>query len=327
MLTPYGVWLFLLLVPVGLIIWRRYKNGRRDLMRIAGFWREEALGNLFLVKWFFSSLTFVCFIIFSTLAVLGVAWGKTPVKDDRQGLDIGFVLDISRSMLCADIQPTRLDRSLESIGILMDSFPESRFSIILFKGEAFKFSPATEDHQYLKANLQYINTGILTAAGTNVEKGLITALGSFPPGEETTQVIILYSDGESLEGDPETAARDAAELGIPVITVGVGTDEGGMISLADGSFVKNSRGEQVITRLVEEDLQRIASVSGGAYFRGDDMLMMQEVKKLLNDMRSPKSETDFRYEPKNRFRLFILLALVSLLFNQGIRVLKWKDLF
>jgi Ca-activated chloride channel family protein len=322
-----GAWLFLLLIPAGLIMWRRFATGRRDLLRIAGYWREDELGNLFLVKWFFSSLTFAFFIIFGTLAVLGVAWGKTPIKEDRQGLDIGFVVDISRSMLCTDVEPNRLGMAIEAMGILMDSFPQSRFSVILFKGDAYKFSPATEDWILLKENLKYISPGILTAPGTNVEKGLLTALTSFPPGEEKNQVLVLFSDGEALEGDSENAWRQAVLQGIPVVTVGLGTEEGGEIVLADGRIVKNSKGEKVITRLSETELERIAEETGGAYFRGEGVLMMQELKSYLEELSSPKSETDFRYEPKNRFRLFILLALISLAINQGIRILKWKELF
>ena len=156
---------------------------------------------------------------------------------------------------------------------------------------------------------------------------MLKALDSFPPWEETNQVIVLFSDGESLEGDSEAASKLAAAKGVPVLTVGIGTEEGGRILLADGTIVKNSRGEQVVTRLSEETLQRIAILSGGAYLRGDNVLMMPELRNMLNDMNSPRSETDFRYEPKNRFRLFIFLALVSLMFNQGIRILRWKDLF
>ncbi len=325
--NPEGFWFFLLLVPVGLTAWRKYSAGFKDLKKIGGKWREEPLHTVFLVKWFFSTLTIFIFVVFCVLAISDFSWGHVAVKDERRGLDIAILLDVSRSMLSRDTDPTRLEKSFEIIRGAIDIYPESRYSLVLFKGEAYTFVPTTEDSLYIKDVLASISPGILTAPGTDIEAGLKTALASFPEGVESSKVILLLSDGEKLTGDTDDAVKRVAAAGVPVIAVGFGDPDGTLIELPNGSVVKTAGGENVISRLNEEELKGIAEFTRGTYIHADSPFLMKEIEKELLRMGREKTETDFQFEIRNRYRLFLAIALISLCFHLGIRILRWKRVF
>ena len=319
--------LLLLLIPVLFIFWRRYNVGKRVLTKISGAWRAEHLGNVFTVKWFFSALTFLLFCVFMILAFTGFSWGRVPQKDERAGIDLVFLFDVSRSMLCRDIPENRLIRSVEISGGIIDSLQQSRIALCAYKGDAITLVPSTEDRTVLHDYLEILSTGVMTSPGSNTEQGLDHGIGAFSKGEEVNQVIILFTDGEELSGKGVNAAERAAAEGIPIIAVGTGTEQGGAIHLSDGSYVINSSGEKVITALNKDGLMRIAEISGGYYFSIESPVILQDISEVLQKIRSPKTENDFQFVKKERYRFFLLLALGSLGINLCIRIIRWKDAF
>lgn len=324
---PEELFFLLILIPVFLILWRRYTTGKKSLRKIAGVWRADKLENVFTVKWFFSTLTFLIFCACLILAYAGISWGRIPQREEREGVDIVLLIDVSRSMLCRDVSSNRLNRSLEISRGIIESHKDSRIALCVFKGDAITLVPATEDRTILYDYLEVLSTGVITSPGSDLEKGVNHSVQALPGGEEVNQAIILFSDGEQLSGDGESAARQAGIAGIPVIALGIGTEQGGYIPLADGSFVKNDEGERVITVLTEKRLMRIAELSGGYYFSGENPSLLKEISGILRKMSSPKTEIDFRFTRKERYRFFMFLALAALSIHLIIRILRWKDTF
>ena len=195
---PQIISLMLILIPILLIMIRSFINGRRDLRRITGLGKDSVLLNTYLVKWFFSELFFLLFVIFAVLSLMGLSWGKKPIEEDREGLELVCVLDISRSMLANDIEPSRLKRSAALTDGLVNELEGGKFSVVLFKGKAVKVVPMTEDTAVIHSLTDTLTSGLITSPGTNIEEGLEEAIAAFPEATQSHKVILLFSDGEDL---------------------------------------------------------------------------------------------------------------------------------
>lgn len=324
---PKVFWLLFILPPVWLILWRRYLTGKQDLQTIGGRWRSGRLMEVFVIKWFFSSLTFTLFIVFLVLALAGFSGREHPVSYEPKGLDVIFVVDISRSMLAEDISPNRLRRSSEIIHGLIDGIGEARYGVTVFKGAGIQVIPLTEDTETVSAFVGALNTGILTSPGTNIEAGIRKAIESFPESIESRRMIFLFSDGGSLEGDPLTAAEAAKERDIIIHTIGAADTKGVPIPLQDGTFVKNDSGKIVNTFLRDEELRMIAEITGGQYFNLTDRLALGKLLLTIEEETLSGMERGFRLESTDIYRGYLAVALLSLLMNLIIRIARWKDLF
>ncbi len=324
---PRVFWMLLVLIPVVLLQWRELVRGRRDLKLLYGQWQHQEIMNLFLVKWFFSSVFFNLALVFLVLAAAGFSWGQEPIEEDRRGLDIAIAADISRSMLAGDVAPSRLDRSRSVMRALLQEFPGSRFSATIFKGHAVTAIPLTADTVALDGFIDALHPNMFSSTGTNIEAGIRAAYRSFSPGSNRHRVIVLFTDGESLDGAPVRAARETAASGVPIFVVAAGTEAGAPIILADGSQVRDERNAVVITRLDMDTVSQVAAVSGGATIRLQDG---DAFSRLVSEIRSHETvmtSEGFRLVPVQRFRFFLFPALFCLICYSAIRVIRWKELF
>ena len=324
---PRAFWLLLVLGPIVLVQWRELVRGRHDLKLLYGQWQHHEVMNLFVVKWFVSSLFFDAAVFFLVFAAAGFSWGQAPIEEDRRGLDIAIATDISRSMLAADISPSRLDRSRDVMRALLQEFPAARFSATMFKGHAVTAIPLTADTVALEGFIDALHPNMFSATGTNIEAGVRAAYRSFFPGSSRHRVIVLFTDGESLDGVPIRAARDAAASGVPIFVVAAGTEAGAPIILADGSQVRDERNAVVVTRLDLDVVSQVAAASGGAMIRLQDG---DAFSRLVTEIRSHEAvmtSEGFRLVPVERFRFFLFPALFCLFCYSAIRVIRWKELF
>ncbi|TVR05267.1 MAG: VWA domain-containing protein [Spirochaetaceae bacterium] len=324
---PRVFWVLLVLVPVALVQWRELVRGRRDLKLLYGQWQHQEVMNLFLVKWFFSSLFFNIALFFLVLAAAGFSWGQEPIEEDRRGLDIAIAADISRSMLAADIAPSRLDRSRSVMRALLQEFPGARFSATMFKGHAVTAIPLTADTVALDGFIDALHPNMFSSTGTNIEAGIRAAYRSFYSGSSRHRVIVIFTDGESLDGVPVRAAREAAASGVPIFVVAAGTEAGAPIILADGSQVRDERNAVVVTRLDLDAVSQIATVSGGGMIRLQDGDAFSRLVAGIRSHEAVMTSEGFRLVPVERFRFFLFPALFSLICYSAIRVIRWKELF
>jgi len=246
-------------------------------------------------------------------------WGFQWEEVKRSGLDILVAIDTSRSMLAADIKPNRLDRSKLAIRDMARKLKGDRIGLIAFAGTSFLQCPLTQDYGGFLLALDDITTRIIPRGGTSISSAIAESLKVFKGPEQKYKVLIVITDGEDHEGDAVKMAEKAKESGVRIFTVGVGTEEGELISAPDEygkrGFVKDEAGNIVKSRLNEGILKRIALGTGGAYIRasgvefGLNLIYDQTISKM--EKRDIESKMRKRYQ--DRFQIFLACA-VALLF-------------
>lgn len=325
--SPRALWLLVLLIPIALILIRNYGFGRHDLRLLGGRGRHQEMSNVYLVKSFFSGLFFCLFFVFAVFSLAGISWGQTPSEDDRVGLDVVMAVDVSRSMLAEDVKPSRLDRSRDIIRGLLRELPGTRYGVSVFKGAGSIVIPITEDRMAIESFMDYLSPQVLTAPGTNLERGIDTALSMFPAATGRFRAVILFTDGESQDGDPYAAADRAQKLGIPIFTVAAGTTQGATIPLGDGSVIQDSAGKPVVTRANVGLLDDVARISGGTSFQLSDPAVFSLLLTAVQHYAGTRASGGFRLVDVPRYRIFLGLALMFLVFSLAVRVVKWKNTF
>ena len=264
--ADYKFLYLLLLIPVFLLGYAllRYLRGRRVRKlgepELVAALMPSASSSKGWVRTVLFCLAFACF-------VLGLARPRTGAKlaeRKTKGAEIIVALDVSNSMLAQDYSPSRLERAKLSISRLTDKLQEDRIGLVIFAGTSFVQLPVTTDYVSAKMFLGSIDTGSIPVQGTAIGDAIRLCIKSFSAQSEKSRVIVVISDGENHEDDPVSAARQAAELGIKVYTIGVGSAEGQPIPV-EGGLLRDKDGEIVVTKLDEETLRKVAQAGGGAY--------------------------------------------------------------
>lgn len=258
-------------------------------------------------------------IILFTLAffffVIGLARPQIGAKlSERQtkGAEIMICLDVSNSMLAQDYTPCRLERAKLAISSLVDKLHEDRIGLIIFAGSSFVQLPVTTDYVSAKMFLSSIDAGSVPVQGTAIGDAIHTAMKSFSAQSEKSRVIILISDGENHEDDAVAAARDAAQAGIRIYTVGVGSAAGQPVPV-DGELLRDKDGNIVVSRLDEKTLRQVADAGGGAYIQAGNEEF--GLNPIINDIRAMEGELFSSVvfeEYDEQYMYFFAIALILL---------------
>ena len=247
--------------------------------------------------------------------------GAQLVQVDRRGIDVVVALDVSLSMEATDVVPNRLERSRQEIRELFDGLRGDRMGVVLFSGSSFLLCPLTLDVTAGNLFLDAVDVDALPTPGTNLEAALDAARKAFGDEKEEggrARAVVLFTDGEGHEGDPLSAARQLAEEGIPVLTVGVGTPSGEPIPVTDASgrrvsYKKDRSGNVVLSRLDEEILRKIAETTGGRYYpatlQGHEI---SEMLEFLGKLEKGELGQAMRRRVEERFQIPLGIALVLL---------------
>ena len=264
-------------------------------------------------------------LILECLAILLLSIGLANPKIgtelnsiNREGVDIVFAIDVSKSMLAEDVAPNRLLRSKRIISEIINSLNSDRVGIVAYAAQAIPQVPLTTDFASVKNFLQIIDTDMLSSQGTSIDSALNLAANFFDQNSETNRVLILLSDGEDHDDIPESLINLIIENNINLISIGVGQDSGSTIPIkVNGridSYKKDSNGEVVITKRNSEILNKIASSSGGEYIDGNiTEEALENVKVKLDKIDKTEFETSQFVEYKQQFQIFILLALLFII--------------
>ena len=313
--------LLLLLIPfffLGLALWM---GARRRRLRKLG---DEDLVNSLMPSWSRSkrwvravlwSLAFFFFVIGLSRPQIGAKLKEYKLK----GAEIMIVLDVSNSMLAQDYSPNRLERAKLAISRITDKLQGDRIGLIIFAGSSFVQLPITSDYVSAKMFLSNISTESIPVQGTAIGDAITTAVKSFSAQSENSRAIIVITDGENHEDDAVAAAMQAAESGVKVYTIGVGSAEGQPIPM-NGELLKDKEGNIVVTRLDEDTLKDIAEAGKGAYVHaGNDEFgltpIISDIKKMqeeeYNSVVFEEYDEQFMYFLGIAFALFVLEMLIG----------------
>lgn len=285
-----GYLLLLLLIPVMIAGYgvMRFLRHRRKLKL-----GDEELVDALMPSWsgakgwwrtILSALAFALFVI--GMARPGV--GAKLAQRETRGAEIMICLDVSNSMLAQDYSPDRLSRAKLAISRLVDRLDGDRIGLIIFAGSSFVQLPVTVDYVSAKMFLNSISTESVPVQGTAIGDALYTAAKSFSAQSEKSRAIIVITDGENHEDDAVDAARQIADTGIKIYTIGVGSQRGQPIP-KDGDLMKDNDGNIVVTRLDEDTLKEIAAAGNGAYVHAGNEEF--GLNPIVEDIRNLEDET------------------------------------
>ena len=257
-------------------------------------------------------------ILFLSIGLANPKIGTELKSINREGVDIVFAIDVSKSMLAEDVAPNRLLRSKRIISEIINSLSSDRVGIVAYAAQAIPQVPLTTDFAAVKNFLQIIDTDMLSSQGTSIDSALNLSANFFDQNSETNRVLVLLSDGEDHDDIPESIISLIIENNINFISIGVGQDSGSTIPIkVNGridSYKKDNNGEVVITKRNSEILKKIASSSGGEYIDGNiTEEALEYVKAKLDKIDKSEFETSQFVEYKQQFQIFILIALLFII--------------
>jgi Ca-activated chloride channel homolog len=189
-------------------------------------------------------------------------------EERRDGIDLMFAVDTSKSMLATDLLPDRLTRAKLAVTDLLRKFPGERVGLIAFAGEAFVQAPMTIDQAVFGEALDALDTSVIPRGGTDIASPIRAAVEAMATEPDRQKLLVILSDGEDLQGEALAAARKAAQAGLVIYTIGVGTKSGDLIPIEhDGQreLLRDADGHFVTSHLDEQTLRRLAEITGGAY--------------------------------------------------------------
>ncbi|MEO8933306.1 MAG: VWA domain-containing protein [Xanthomarina sp.] len=263
-------------------------------------------------------LSVICLAMASlTMALVNPKVGTKLETIKREGVDIVFAIDVSKSMLAEDIAPNRLDKTKQLVSQIINSLASDRVGIIAYAGKAFPQLPITTDYAAAKMFLQNMNTDMISSQGTAINEAIELSKTYFDEDEETNRVLIIISDGEDHGEGTIKTAQEAFEEGIRIFTIGVGQTKGGPIPIKKNgiiqSYKKDSKGETVITRMDEATLKAIAKEADGLYINGSNTNeVVESMREVLNKMDKKEYESKQFADFKDQFQWFLLFALALL---------------
>ncbi|MEG2809298.1 MAG: VWA domain-containing protein [Akkermansia sp.] len=244
--------------------------------------------------------------------------GQRETEEIRRGHNIIIAIDCSRSMQARDVTPSRLDRAKTAAYDLLDDLPEDKFGLIIFSGEAHLLMPLTHDHNSLKESIEQLEYGWISMGGTNLEDVVSLALKTFnrDKTQDTTNALIVLSDGEDTVNAQYNTAIQAKEDHLIVVTAGIGTLNGDVIpdSRQQDGIYRDRRGQQVLTKLDPAPLQLLANETDGQYIQlNDGKELTRYVKQIAERLNREEGMGEKKMVPNDRYYIFAIPSLICLI--------------
>lgn len=308
-----------LLIPLILLLRgaRLYRKQKRDAL-IASNLQESSVGGYELRRAAEKDFILVGALFFSIVALARPQWGFEWQDVRFRGTDILVAVDVSKSMLTRDVVPNRLERTKYAIRDLVQKLHGDRVGLIAFAGDAFLNCPLTNDYGGFLLTLADLSPQSVPRGGTNIGTAIREAVRVYKTSHAKDKSVIIITDGDNLEGDPLAAARDAADQGVKIFCIGIGTPDGELIQVTNDNgqteYLKNEKGEYVLSRLNGPLLEQIALKSGGVYIKagaaqfGTDLIYDNYLSK--QDQQNFENQKQKKYF--ERFQYPLVMALILL---------------
>ena len=317
------IWFWLLFLVLGMVVlffwtalWKRKTKrlyASAELLKRLSPDQSRFKGVLKLVV---LAMAVVCFCI----ALVNPKVGTKLETVTREGVDIVFAIDVSKSMLAEDVAPNRLEKAQQLTAQIINNLVSDRVGIIAYAGKAVPQLPITTDYAAAKMFLQNMNTDMLSSQGTAIDEAIQLSRTYFNDAEQTNRVLVIISDGEDHKDLNLDVAKAAAKEGIKIFTIGVGSEKGGPIPLKRNDVVmrykKNQKGETVITKLNPNTLTAIAEEANGLFIQGQNTKQVTEkIAEILNKLEKKEFEAKEFSEFKDQFQWFLGLGLFFLILD------------
>lgn len=259
-------------------------------------------------------------LLFLIIALVNPKMGTKIETIKRQGVDIVFALDVSKSMLAEDIAPSRLDKAKQIITRIIEKLGSDRIGIIIYAGNSYPLLPITTDHAAAKMFLQNADTDMVSSQGTAINEAIQRALTYFDNNEQTNRFLFIVSDGEDHQENTIELAKEAGKQGIKIYTIGIGTEKGGPIPIKSNgtviSYKKDAQGEVVITQMKAAVLNSIAQEGNGKYLNGNKTQeTIDAVEDLLLKAEKNEFETKQFADYKDQFQWFLAFGILFLIID------------
>lgn len=316
--NPY-YFILLLLIPLGLVAQNKYVQWQTN--KQAEFGNEKAIQKLLIntsnQKQRLRFTLQLMAIFFIVLALVNPKLGSKVETVKAKGVEIVFAIDVSKSMLCKDVAPNRLEKTKQIITQIINSIGSDRIGIVAYAGSAYPVLPMTTDYELAKMFTQSVTTDLISSQGTAIESAVQTSVDFFD-NPTSGKAIILFSDGEDHENADFNVSKLTKEKNIKIITVGIGTKNGGNIEYVDEfgfqQVKKDQNGQVVITQLNDAVLEKIASDSNGTYvYENQISTAVSSIKKALSNVQQQEFKAQQSAQKQSQFQWFLGIAFLLLL--------------
>lgn len=327
-LRPSSSW-WMLLAPLvfAVALWGARTRTRERERLIAGHLQDLVLRgyshNRALARVLLSAVAILCI----SIALLGPVSGFTLREVQRRGLDLVLCIDTSRSMLVQDLKPDRLTRARREVVGLLDKLGGDRVALLAFSGDVRDVAPLTHDRTTLGIFVETLSPEDNVRGGTDIGAVLDRALSLFDGRTGAHEAVVLLTDGEDLEGHGLEVAKRAAERGIRIYVVGMGTEAGGKIPDGARGFVRDEAGVEVVSKLGRTSLAAIADATGGAYLAADaSPTPLEELfEKRISKLEGRQLYAGKERIPHDRYQWALAVAAVCMLVEMGLRERRGRD--
>ena len=318
---PYYFYL-LAMIPVmvllylALILWKKKARkafGDSELL-------EQLAPERSTAKPFVKLLLAVLIIASLSVGLVNPKVGTRLETVKREGVDIVFALDVSKSMLAADVRPNRLEKSKQLVSRTLDKLVSDRVGMIIYAGSAYPQLPITTDYSAARLFLKSVDTDIIPSQGTAIADAIDMATGYYDDEEQKNRVLVIITDGEDHEEGISEAVEKARDKGIKIFTVGVGTDRGAPIpDMRNGynvGYKKDRNGEVVVSKLNTDVLRQIAKETDGGYINGTNTREVVDfLMESISEMEKKEFEATVFSDYEDQFQWFLGLALLLLILD------------
>ena len=243
-------------------------------------------------------------------------FGTKEETRKRQGIEAIIAMDISNSMLAKDVTPNRLEKAKMLVSSIVDKMTDDKIGLIVYAGEAYTQLPITSDYVSAKMFLETISPEMISTQGTDIKQAIDLAMKSFTPNQQASKAIFVITDGEDNEGGAMEMAKAAAEKGIKVYVLGIGSPQGAPIPMPGGGsqYIVDNSGNVVVSKLNEQMCRDIAAAGQGAYIYVDNSSSAQEqLSGYVDKLGKTEMESKVFSEYDEQFQAVALLALFFLM--------------
>ena len=259
-------------------------------------------------------------IAFLIISLTNPKMGTKLKTVKREGVDVVFALDVSKSMLAEDIAPNRLEKAKQIISKTIDKLGSDRVGIIIYAGNSYPLLPITTDHAAANMFLQNAAPEMVSSQGTAINEALELAKTYYNNDEQTNRFLIIISDGEDHQEETKQMAQNLANEGVKIFTIGIGTEKGGPIPLRiNGSMIgykKDRKGETVITKRTPKVLEGIANAANGKYIDGNvSQKPVNIISEIIANAEKNEFETKQFADYKDQFQWFLGFGLLFLVID------------